>query len=64
MDKLHLIIKLMGILIMGISSVGVYDARKISKKFFGDANINATVRNLRLVGFLTFIIGCVLVTWG
>ena len=55
------ILKLIGLIIIAISVVCIYDARKITKKFFSTSDTNSAVRSLKIAGFIVSIIGAVLV---
>ena len=54
-------LKLIGIIIIAIGIVCVYDARKLIKKFFSSSDTNNATRNIKIVGFVVALIGSGLV---
>lgn len=52
MDYFKIIIKLISLVIISIGIVMVYDARKISKKWFSFNDVNRSSRLLKIVGFI------------
>ena len=54
-------LKLLGIIIIAIGIVCVYDARRITNKFFSTSDTNTATRNLKIVGFIIAVIGTILV---
>ncbi len=54
-------LKLLGIIIIAIGIVCVYDARRITNKFFSTSDTNTATRNLKIVGFIIAVIGSILV---
>lgn len=61
MEMFDIVLKLIGLVILAIGVVCVYDARKITKKFFSSSKINETTRSVKVVGFIVSVVGCVLV---
>ena len=55
------ILKVIGLLIIAIGIVCVYDARRLTRKFFSTSDINSAVRTLKIVGYIVAILGGVLV---
>ena len=55
MDKIILI--LLGTIIATISVVMIYDARQIAKKMFSQNETNEITKVLKIVGFITLLIG-------
>ncbi len=55
------ILKLIGIIVIAIGIVFVYDARKLSGKFFGTGDANDATKTFKIVGFFVAVIGSVLV---
>ena len=51
-----IVLKLIGIIIIAIGIVCVYDARKITNKFFSTSDTNTATRNLKIVGFVFALI--------
>ena len=54
-------LKVAGLIIIAIGIICIYDARKITKKFFSKSDINSAVKSFKIVGFMISIIGSVLV---
>ncbi len=55
------ILKLIGIIIMAVGVVCIYDARKLTKRFFSSSDINDATKTFKIVGFVITIIGSALV---
>lgn len=58
---LQIIIKLIGIIMVLLGIILVYDARIITKKFFGFGDQNEASNGLKILGFIIAIIGGLLV---
>ena len=56
-----LIIKIIGLIIVALGVIGVYDARDLSQKFFSNSDKNTSAKTLRIFGFIIAIIGAVIV---
>lgn len=54
---LKIIIELIGLIIISIGVIAIYDARSISQKFFSSTDKNNSVKILRIVGFIVTLIG-------
>ena len=54
---LQIILKLIGAIIVLVGVVMIYDARLITKKFFGFGDQNEGSSGLKILGFLIVIIG-------
>lgn len=63
MEMLHIILKCIGALIIAIAVVCVYDARKLTKKFFGTSDINSATKIFKVVGLFVFVLGGAMVIW-
>lgn len=61
MNMLNTILNLIGIIVMAIGAVCVYDARKLTKKFFSSGDENAATRVFKIIGLIVFLIGCAIV---
>ena len=61
MEILKLIIQVVALVVIAIGVVMIYDARKISKKWFSFADRNSSVKTLKIVGFIIAIIGSLIV---
>lgn len=55
------ILKVIGLFIIAIGIVCIYDARKLTRKFFSTSDINSAVRTLKIAGFGVSLIGGILV---
>lgn len=64
MEILHLIIKCLGLIIMAASVVCVYDARKLTNKFFGTSDANSATKTFKIVGMVLFCVSAAVVIWG
>lgn len=58
MDILNTVLNFIGIIVIAIGVVFIYDARKLTKKFFSTTDVNIVTRNLKIVGFIISLIGC------
>ena len=58
---MDIVLKLIGVIVIAIGIVCVYDARKLVNKFFSTSDTNSAVRTMKSVGFVVAIIGGVLV---
>lgn len=56
-----LIIRIIGLIIVAIGVIAIYDARDLSKKFFSDSDKNTSAKILRIFGFIIAIIGAIIV---
>lgn len=54
---LQIIIKLIAILMTFVGVILIYDARLITKKFFGFGDQNEASQGLKILGFIIAIIG-------
>ena len=55
-----LIIKIIGLIIVALGVIGIYDARDLSQKFFSSSDKNSSTKTLRIIGFIIAIIGAVI----
>ena len=51
------VIKIIALIIVAIGVIMIYDARKISKKWFSFGDQNDSTKILKIVGFIIAIIG-------
>lgn len=58
---MEIILKLIGVIIIAIGIVCVYDARKLVGRFFSSSDANGATRIFKIVGFMVAIIGSALV---
>ncbi len=61
MDIYNAILNCIGLIVLAIGVVCIYDARKITQKFFSTSKINESTKTLKIVGFVIFIIGSIIV---
>ncbi|MCI8384187.1 MAG: hypothetical protein HFJ33_04920 [Clostridia bacterium] len=54
---LQVIVKLIGMLIVLLGIVFIYDARILTKKFFGFGDQNEATGGLKILGFIIAMIG-------
>ena len=57
MEVFNNILNLIGIIIIAIGVLCVYDARNLTKQFFSSSDINIATKTFKIVGFIIFIIG-------
>lgn len=57
----NLIITILGLIIISIGVIEIYDARTISKKIFSSSDENSSVKILRIGGFILSLIGILLI---
>lgn len=57
MEMFNNILNLIGIIIIAIGVVCVYDARNLTKKFFSSSDTNSATKTFKIVGFIISIIG-------
>lgn len=55
------VLDLIGLIIIAVGIVCVYDARKLTKKFFSTSDVNESARTVKIVGFVVSIIGGMLI---
>ena len=53
----QIILKLIGVILLLIGIILIYDARIITKKFFGFGDQNEGSTGLKLIGFIIAIVG-------
>ena len=56
-----IVIKIVGILLVLAGVVLIYDARNITKKFFGFGDQNEGSSGLKIIGFITAIVGGIII---
>lgn len=56
-NMLQIIIKIISILMVLVGIILIYDARIITKRFFGFGDQNEATSGLKILGFLIAIIG-------
>ena len=55
------IILIVDLIILAISVILIYDARKIAKQFFSTGRSNETTKTLKIVGFIVSIVGIAII---
>lgn len=58
MEIINNILNCIGILIIAIGVICIYDARKLTNKFFSTSDTNNATKTLKIVGFIISLIGC------
>ena len=53
--------KLIALIIILIGIIFIYDARKLTKRFFSTSDTNGATRTFKIVGFIVAIIGSALI---
>ena len=61
METVNIILKLIGLIIVAIGVVMIYDSRKIAEKRFSFGDRNDSVKTLKIIGFIVSIIGGLIV---
>lgn len=56
-----IIVKIIGLIIIAIGVIWIYDARILSKKFFSSSDKNTSTKVLKILGFIIAIIGAIIV---
>jgi len=57
MEMFNNVLDLIGIIILAIGVVCVYDARNLTKKFFSSSDTNSATKTFKIVGLIISIIG-------
>lgn len=57
MEVINVVIKIIGLVIIALGVVMIYDARKLSQKWFSFGDRNDSTKVLKFVGFIITIIG-------
>ena len=57
MEMFNNILDIIGIIIIAIGVVCVYDARNLTKKFFSTSDTNSATKTFKIVGFIISMIG-------
>ena len=57
----QIILKLIGVILLLIGIILIYDARIITKKFFGFGDQNESSTGLKLIGFIIAIVGGIII---
>ncbi len=58
---IQIIMKLIGILLVLLGVILIYDARILTKKFFGFGDQNDATNGLKILGFILAIVGGLIV---
>lgn len=61
MDYYKIIVNLIALIIVAIGVIMIYDARKISKKWFNDSDSNKMANIFKGFGFIISILGAIVV---
>ena len=57
MQTINIIIKIVALIIVTLGVIMIYDARKLSKKWFSFGDRNDSTKIFKIVGFIIAIIG-------
>lgn len=57
MEMLNNILNCIGIIVIAIGVICIYDARKLTNKFFSVSDTNTATRTFKIIGFIVSIIG-------
>mgnify|MGYP001854815335 CR=1 FL=1 len=60
-DMLEMVLIVIGTLIALLGTIMVYDARKLTNKFFSFGDQNEATRGMKILGFFLAIIGALLI---
>lgn len=58
---INIMLKIIGILLVLIGVILIYDARIITKKFFGFGDQNEGASGLKIIGFIIAIVGGIII---
>ena len=61
MDYYKIIVNLIALIFITIGVVMIYDARKISKKWFSNNDSNQMAKILKIFGFIISVLGAIVV---
>lgn len=56
-----LIVKIIGLIVIAIGVIGIFDARILSKKFFSSSDKNTSTKVLRIAGFIIAVLGAMII---
>ena len=57
MEVLKIIGLIISFILMAIAAIMIFDARKIANKFFSFSDQNSGAKSMKIIGFIVFIIG-------
>ena len=58
---LNIFLILIGVIVIAISVVAIFDARKIATKHFNKGETNNATTMIKIIGFIVFAIGAIIV---
>lgn len=58
MEMLNNILNCIGIIIIAIGVVCIFDARNLTRKFFSTSDTNSATKTFKIIGFIVSMIGC------
>lgn len=61
METFNIIIKIISFIIIAIGVIMIYDARKLSQKWFSFGDRNSVVKILKILGFILAVIGAIVI---
>ena len=59
-----IVLRIIGLILAMIGVIMIYDARLISKKYFGFGDQNQATIVIKIIGFIFVIIGGLMCHWG
>lgn len=61
MENLNIILKCIAVVFIAIGVICIYDARKLTEKFFSKKDINSVTRMFKIIGAVISIVGCAII---
>lgn len=61
MEITKIIIQIISLIIIALGVIMIYDARKLSQKWFSFGDRNSSVKTLKILGFIIAIIGSLII---
>ena len=61
METINILIKIISLIVIAVGIIMIYDARKLSQKWFSFGDRNVSVRILKFLGFVLSIIGSLII---
>lgn len=61
MPILKIVIQIISLIVIAIGVIMIYDARKLSEKWFSFGDRNSIVKILKIIGFIISIVGALII---
>lgn len=61
MEATNIIVKIIGLTIIAVGIIMIYDARKIAEKRFSYSDRNSITKTLKIVGFVVAMVGAIVI---